>query len=290
MSDKITPRVGVFLLSMLALLFGAIGLSVTAEAAIEKNIVDSVTGTILGMIVLPTLSGSLTGPSPAGVTFKLNQFTQADITAISWDWNAPSLSLKAVKVVTGTSPCNGAQIEACSKKTLTLTLQSFSIGTAICQALPPPGQSNPGCTQQSADFPSIEFVDAAPAYACQGFEWPLDHGPVTVRRNLALPLKAELVDEHGSELRRGDLSALPVVQVTYQSGIGTTAEDVSDEVMSLGRGGDANTFVYFLGKWRFYLRVKNYSAPGTYTVSMVSGDETEYRFDPICEAQFVVSP
>ena len=81
-----------------------------------------------------------------------------------------------------------------------------------------------------------------------------------------------------------------MVQVTYQSGISAAPEDVSDEAMSLGRGGDANTFVFFLRKWRYYLRVKNYTARGTYTITMVSGDETEYRVNPTCKAQFIVNP
>jgi hypothetical protein len=60
--------------------------------------------------------------------------------------------------------------------------------------------------------------------------------------------------------------------------------------MSVGRGGDTNEFVFLLGKWRYYLRVRNYSAPGTYTMTMISGDEADYRVDPTCEAQFVVNP
>jgi hypothetical protein len=128
-----------------------------------------------------------------------------------------------------------------------------------------------------------------PAYACVGFERPLDDGPVTVRRrNLALPLKAVLVDQDDIALTGRDLRAPPVVQVTYQSGISTIPEDVSDQAVALFRGSDSNTFAFFLRKWRYYLKVSAFKAVGTYTISMVSGDETEYRVVPTCEAQFIV--
>jgi hypothetical protein len=81
------------------------------------------------------------------------------------------------------------------------------------------------CTHRdrSAIFPAtaIAFIGAAPAYACVGFESPLADGPVTVRGNRALPLKAEL-DQDGLALTDADLSASPVVQVDYHSGSGGT--------------------------------------------------------------------
>ena len=43
-----------------------------------------------------------------------------------------------------------------------------------------------GCGASALVPRAIEFIDAAPAYACVGFEWPLDHGPVTVRGNLGV--------------------------------------------------------------------------------------------------------
>lgn len=40
------------------------------------------------------------------------------------------------------------------------------------------------------------------------------------------------------------------------------------------------------GAWQYNLKTSNYTAPGTYTITIVSGDETEYRIDPSCEAAF----
>ena len=133
MNDRITLQTRLFLLAVSVLLLGTIGLSPRAEAAIAKDIVDG-NGTKLGSIVFPAVTGS----TPAGVTFEFtsgtDQFTQADITAISWDWNTPSLSLTAVNAVTGTLPCNSSADGPCSKKTLTLTLQSLTIGNAYLSA------------------------------------------------------------------------------------------------------------------------------------------------------------
>ena len=55
-----------------------------------------------------------------------------------------------------------------------------------------------------------------------------------------------------------------------------------------GEADDGDEFVFRLGKWRFRLKVRLVIAPGTYTVTMASGNEAEYRIDPTCEGQFVI--
>ena len=37
------------------------------------------------------------------------------------------------------------------------------------------------------------------------------------------------------------------------------------------------------------MKLKDLSAPGSYMISMVSGDETEYSIDPACTVQLVVN-
>ena len=104
-----------------------------------------------------------------------------------------------------------------------------------------------------------------------------------------LPLKAELVDGAGFVLEDGDLTAPPVVQVIYDSGIsGEPPLDVSADALPAGQGTDGNLFGFTGSGWQFNLKTKNYEAPGTYTLSMVSGDGAEYRVAPSCEAQFVI--
>ena len=49
---------------------------------------------------------------------------------------------------------------------------------------------------------------------------------------------------------------------------------------------EGNQFDYTAGKWRFNLKTKNYTAAGTYTIKLISGDELEYSV-AACEAYFV---
>jgi hypothetical protein len=288
MNGRLALHVRFFLLAGFALLCGTMGLSARTEAAIAKDIVNADNGTKLGSIIFPAASGEFVGPSPPGVEFEYGEFTQADITSFSWDLDSPSpfLDLKALR---GDQPCPDPDTNArCSYETLQLDLHSAGAGSFSCPGAPP---DQPVACAGSRRDTAIEFIDRVPAYACVGFERPLDDGPVTVRRrNLALPLKAVLVDQDGIALTGRDLRAPPVVQVTYQSGISTIPEDVSDQAVALFRGSDSNTFVFFLRKWRYYLKVSAFKAVGTYTISMVSGDETEYRVVPTCEAQFIVEP
>lgn len=121
---------------------------------------------------------------------------------------------------------------------------------------------------------------------CTGFEPPMNNGPVTVKKAKALPLKATLLD--GSILFTDlDIIAPPVIRVSYNSGVGD-AIDVTDDALPAGQGTEGNQFEFDGTWWHFNLKTTNYTAPGTYTVSMVSGDVTEYIVDQPCTAQFVI--
>jgi hypothetical protein len=287
MSREIGPLKGLVALTTLALLCGTTWLS--PRAAIALDIINSENGTKLGSIAFPAESGS----SPEGVAFEfdsgLGQFTQDDITSVSWALDpqtggVQSLDLSAFM---GDSPCTIAEAP-CSNVALTLTPSNFFAQEASCE--PNPDPLEPSICFSSGFFGVIEIIDAAPAYACVGFEPPLADGPVTVRGNRALPLKAELLDEDDVPLTDADLSAAPVVQVEYHSGIGGTPEDVSDQALWAGQGSDGNAFEFSGDRWRFNLKVGNFDAPGTYVITMISGDEAEYRVEPTCEAEFVVEP
>lgn len=125
-------------------------------------------------------------------------------------------------------------------------------------------------------------------YSCVGFEPPMDIGAVTVKKNMVLPLKAELLDFGGNPITDADIPAPPVIQVIFTPTAGP-AEDVSDEALSAGFGTAGNQFEFRDGKWQFNLKTKNYSGSGTYTVTMVSGDLDEYTIDPTCTATFVIN-
>src|SRR6478672_10409772 len=63
---------------------------------------------------------------------------------------------------------------------------------------------------------------------------------------------------------------------------------VTDEALPTGESSQGNQFAYSDGAWRYNLSTKNYTAKGTYLLSLVSGDQTEYLVDPPCSAAFFV--
>jgi concanavalin A-like lectin/glucanase superfamily protein len=128
-----------------------------------------------------------------------------------------------------------------------------------------------------------------PIYTCSGFESPMDSGPVTVKKNRVLPLKAQLFNANGDLVTDADIVEPPVIQVIFDSGSGGDPVDVTDEALPAGQGTEGNQFVFTDGdKWQYNLKTKNYTASGTYTIFMDTGDGSEYAIDPQCEAQFII--
>jgi hypothetical protein len=123
---------------------------------------------------------------------------------------------------------------------------------------------------------------------CTGFEPPMDKGAVKVKKNRVLPLKAELLDDAGNILTDAEITAPPVIQVMFDPVAGGDVEDVTEDALSAGQGDDGNQFVFTGSNWQFNLKTKNYSAPGTYTITMESGDDCEYFIESTCTATFVI--
>ena len=73
----------------------------------------------------------------------------------------------------------------------------------------------------------------------------------------------------------------------FDSGIGD-AIDVTSDALPAGHGSEGNQFEFASDRWRFNLKTQNYSAAGTYTLSVVSGDSSEYVIAPNCEGSFVI--
>jgi len=115
----------------------------------------------------------------------------------------------------------------------------------------------------------------------------MDGGPVTVKKNRVLPFKAIIQDESGNPIIDLDIVSPPVIQVLFGSDI-PSAVDVTDDALPAGQGTEGNQFEFGTDKWQFNLKTKNYTAEGTYTVSMVSGDDSEYTISPTCVGIFVI--
>ena len=125
------------------------------------------------------------------------------------------------------------------------------------------------------------------AFSCGGFDPPMDKDAVAVKQNRVLPLKAQLFDENGHPVTNLGGVASPVVQIIYVPTIGD-AVDVTSDSLPAGQGTAGNQFTFHDGKWQFNLKTMNYTAPGTYKTSMVSGDGSQYTISQTCETSFVI--
>jgi hypothetical protein len=154
-----------------------------------------------------------------------------------------------------------------------------------------PADAYPTNTNQAVPQITLDaaLIPAVRTLSCSGFESPMDKGPVTAKRNRVLPLKAQLFDGDGSSVTNGDIPAPPVVEILFTATDSGTAVDVTADALSAGLGTTGNQFVYTdSAQWQFNLKTSNYSAPGTYTITMKSGDPVTYNINPTCIAEFVV--
>lgn len=274
---SIIPRL--FLFSLAAVL-GAAALSASAEAAFDKTIVNTFSGAEIGSISFPTASGD----SAAGVAFTLNGYTEDDITSISWDLGGAgavvALDLRALK---GAAQCPAPDGTACSNTTLRLDTLSFSGRSINCGASTPDLPNFCGIGVGIGTF--VSFVDATPAYSCEGFKGPLAKGPVAIKRKRLSWLRATLRDQDGKRLRRRDLDAAPLLEVEFDAA--TEAAAAARAGHWPGIGADGTAFVAIGNQWHLLLTLDDFADPGNYTVRMVSGDPSAYRIDPTCEGVFV---
>lgn len=124
-----------------------------------------------------------------------------------------------------------------------------------------------------------------PTLACEGFQPPLDDHVSVNKPNRVLPLRMNLFDDLGNFLTGSDIVANPVVQVTYDGAYEGEAD--LDSVETAGRGDDGNMFVFDDPYWGFNMKTRGL-ASGQYTLSVVSGDLTEYVIEPACEVSLTI--
>jgi len=124
------------------------------------------------------------------------------------------------------------------------------------------------------------------SYSCAGFDPPMAAGPVTVKGNRTLPLKAQLFDQDGNAITNVDVP--PVIKVTYRESPQSPPVDVTSDAFPVGQGTNGNQFVFTGEHWQYNLKTTKFKTPGTYRVTMVSGDRDEYFFFPPCTARFII--
>ena len=131
-------------------------------------------------------------------------------------------------------------------------------------------------------------AEKAPAvYACQGFAEPMHRENIQIGRGRVLPLRARLARPDGTFGE--DLKSAPKISLKYRPESGPEVDKTSGlEVRDYGKG---DRFAFDKeAHWKFDLGTGNLKDDGKYVVSLLSGDEKEYRVDPGCSLAFLLAP
>ncbi len=124
-----------------------------------------------------------------------------------------------------------------------------------------------------------------------GFQSPFDVALALKKKtNRAIPLTAQLFDHNGNPVTLSTLGTAPppVVNVSYNSGSSPAVDEIS-LLDPLGQSSSGNQFNFdpSTNTWWLNLSTAPFSASGTYTVTLQSGDTTQYTVAPQCSGQFV---
>jgi hypothetical protein len=128
-----------------------LALGVTAaRAGIVETIIDTDTAATLGRIIFPAFSGT----SDDGVLFSYGEFTQANITSISWTLDLTTGAVDALNLnaLRGDNPCPNGN-EDCSNMTVNLSPTLATSGGASCSF-----SGNEGLCFESFGLAAIHFV------------------------------------------------------------------------------------------------------------------------------------
>lgn len=131
-----------------------------------------------------------------------------------------------------------------------------------------------------------------PTYSCVGFDSPFDSViAVASKAKKAIPSKGKLLTEENAFVTPQTLTALgaagPVIEVSFVGVDGTetqTSDALAPGASSVGNSFNFDVMTY---DWWFNLSTVPYTAPGTYTVRMKSGDATKYTITTTCAGTFV---
>lgn len=137
---------------------------------------------------------------------------------------------------------------------------------------------------------SVTVALSAPNYSCIGFQSPFNVTLLLKQKvQRAIPLQMQLLDGSGNALTSATIAgAAPVVNITY-AGVNSSAVDDTSLLDPIGQSSSGNSFSYnaTAQTWQYNLSSSPFTASGTYTVTVSTGDATQYSVSPTCTGTFV---
>jgi hypothetical protein len=138
----------------------------------------------------------------------------------------------------------------------------------------------------SPGAPPEKTAPKPPVYRCVGFDEPIRNG-MQVGKGRVLPLRGKLAMDGGGFADGSAVKAAPRVRVFFlsESGAETDRTDQID-VRDYGKG---TAFVWDPeAHWKLDLGTLKFQDRGRFKAQLLSGDESEYRVEPLCEVTFVL--
>jgi hypothetical protein len=139
-------------------------------------------------------------------------------------------------------------------------------------------------------------VSSIPDFSCVGdsFESPFSE-PITLNNKMknkmkkVIPVKMALIDADGNLITESDISAPPVVDVSYTPGF-DAVYSYDSELLPPGLADDGNDFRFGYPYWAINLATKQFTSAGTYEVTAVAGDESYMIDASSCSGTFIRLP
>lgn len=124
---------------------------------------------------------------------------------------------------------------------------------------------------QLPNIPQLTCVD--------GFLPPLDQ-VVSVKKKSkkVIPVKCQLVDESGALITADDIATPPVINITFNGTVFGTVPADDVDLLPTGAANDDNVMRYDWDEniWIYNLGTAQFPTPGTYSIDVVPGDQSEY--------------
>jgi hypothetical protein len=265
------------------------------------------TGNVLATYSGPLLSSALSNTLTSG--FFINTASFADpnfspttvmqpcLLAYSERFPGPIMSIICVNYATSLPipPGTGLSFQISFSTALpttpgTYNVNSFAGGSDLA-GLASFRDTQSSCTGAICSVNILSFtISTVQTYSCTGFLPPFDVPLLlTKKTKRPIPTAMQLFDATNNIVTDQSIAgAAPVVNISYAA-VNSTATDETWLLDATDQASIGNSFTYNPTRqaWQFNLDTKPFTALGTYTVTVNTGDTTKYAVSPTCTGTFV---